>query len=156
MINNNNLIISKNKDNLYNELLTIIEQQSILSQKVGILLAINSIFITAIFSFSFKINLWLLFILITPIISLFLNLYILFPKFKSRNNSKYFYDYANLSEDQIEKEIENYKNTLKQIKINSIILKNKYNLYKHSLAINFLFIPYLFLIIDILKNLDKK
>jgi hypothetical protein len=82
-----------------------------------------------------------------------MNIYILFPNFKSSNDSKYFYDFADkkMPEEEIEKIINNDSNTLKQIKVNSGILKAKYKLYKHSLAISFFLIPYFFLI-DIKKK----
>ena len=136
------------KDNkAYDELSIIISQQSILSQKVGILFAVNIIIVGFIISLAAGIQcLWILFAIIPWFVSILINVYILFPKFQSSNNSKYFYNFADMSEIEIEKIINNEQNTLSQIKTNSSILKNKYNLYKHSLAISFLFIPYLFLI----------
>jgi hypothetical protein len=80
-----------------------------------------------------------------------MNIYILFPNFKSSNDSKYFYDFPDMSEDDIQKAINTDLNSLNQIKINSKILKKKYTLYKHSLAISFFLIPYFFLI-DIKKK----
>ena len=136
------------KDNkAYDELSIIISQQSILSQKVGILLAINTIIISFIISLAAGIQCWFIILAVIPwFISTIINVYILFPEFETSNNSKYFYDFADMSEIEIEKIINKEQNTLSQIKTNSNILKNKYNLYKHSLAISFLFIPYLFLI----------
>ncbi len=135
------------KDNkAYDELSIIISQQSILSQKVGILLAINTIIISFIISLAAGIQCWWIWFAIIPwCISIIINVKILFPTFQS-NNSKYFYDYPNMNESEINKVINNVDNTLSQIKTNSEILKKKYNLYKHSLAISFLFFPYLFLI----------
>ena len=132
------------KSNNYNELQIIINQQSILSQKVGILLAINTIFITSIISISITINLWILFLLLPWIISTIINVKILYPNFKTNNDSKYFYDYADMDENDIEKYIEKENKIIGQIKSNSKILKKKYKNYKHALSISFLCLPYLF------------
>ena len=137
----------KDKSSLYNELSIIINQQSTLSQKVGILFAINTIIIGFIASISAGINCWwVMFAIIPWFISTIMNLYILFPNFKSLNDSKYFFDFASMDEDDIKFSVNDENNTIKQIQMNSKILKNKYNLYKHSLAISFLLIPYFFLI----------
>lgn len=135
-------------NNLYNELSIIISQQNILSQKVGILLAINSLFIGFIISISLNYSFWILFLLIFPSSSFSINVYILFPNFKSSNNSKYFYDYHKMEISEIEKSINDDQNTLHQLMVNSKILNKKYKLYSHSLAINCLFIPYLFLLLN--------
>lgn len=137
----------KDKSSVYNELSIVINQQSILSQKVGILFAINTVIIGFIVSISVGTNCWwVMFGIIPWCISTIINLYILFPNFKSSNDSKYFFDFASMNENDIKISINDENNTLKQIKSNSIILKKKYNLYKHSLAISFLLIQYFFLI----------
>ncbi len=142
----------KNNDNSYNELSIIINQQGILSQKVGILFAINTLIIGFIISIAAGFQCWWIMFGITPwFISTGMNIYILFPNFKSSNDSKYFYDFPDMSEDDIQKAINTDLNSLNQIKINSKILKKKYTLYKHSLAISFFLIPYFFLI-DIKKK----
>lgn len=135
-------------DSYYSELSIIINQQSILAQKVGILLAVNTLIIGAIINLSDAINWWLLFLIIPALISLLMCVYVLFPNFKTSENSKYFYDFANMNESNIEISIQNISNTISQIKINSNILKKKYQLFKHSLAITFIGIPYVFILFN--------
>ena len=142
----------ENKSNSYNELQIIINQQSILSRKVGILLAINTIFITSIVTISFTFNFWFLFLLLPWIISSFLNIIILYPDFKNDNDSKYFHDYADMDISDIKKYIEEENKIANQIKINSKILKKKYNYYEHALSFSFLLLPYLFKIKKYFKS----
>lgn len=142
--------------NQENELQIIINQQSILSQKVGILLAVNALIISSIISGTLylvigaSLSFWylfLLFLLIPSLVSLFFNLYILFPNFKNNGNTKYFIDYADMTTDELKTFFdENKENTIKQIQANSKILKQKYNLFKHALAVTFFLLPYLFLL----------
>ena len=107
----------ENKSNSYNELQIVINQQSILSQKVGILLAINTIFITSIVTISSTLNLWFLLLLLLPlIVSSILNIIILYPDFKNDSNSKYFYDYADMDANAIKKYIEVENKIAHQIK----------------------------------------
>lgn len=134
---------------LYSELQIIINQQSILSQKVGILLAINIFFIPIISSIPLTTNIyWLFFLLIPTLFSMAINIYILFPKFgnkKVNKKSKYFFDFADMEEKEIEDYITKENDVNNQIKSNSIILKRKYKYYMHSLSLQFFGMPYLFL-----------
>lgn len=133
----------------YDELGIIIEQQAILQQKVSILIGINTGLLVILLSvcFAYDWPLWSLFLIIGySIPPILINVYIMFPQFKS-GNSKYFYDFADMNDVEIEKYIlENKNNVYKQIEINSKITKNKYNKFKHALAWTLLFFPYLFLI----------
>lgn len=98
-----------NNSILYNELQIIINQQSILSQKVSILLTINTFLIPIIYSIAVGTNFfWILFFLIPTLISLGMNIYILFPNFKkksSKEKSRYFLDFAEMNEAEIEEYI---------------------------------------------------
>ncbi|MGL5438360.1 MAG: hypothetical protein ACRDA7_01345 [Metamycoplasmataceae bacterium] len=143
----------ENYENLYNELNIIINQQSILSQKVGILLAINTLCISILIGLSIYTKCyWSLFLLLPFSISLILNLLILFPKLSIKNKknenseNEYWKNYSELDIEEIEDLCNNKKRILNQIKINSQILTSKYKIFLHSLSINFCGFPYFFLI----------
>ncbi len=133
-----------NKERAYDELSIIIEQQGILQQKVSILMAINTgvlLFLISIIAMGgtsvFGIILFLTYS-ITPIL---INVAILLPYFKNGTDSKYFYDFADMDENEIEEYLSSEEGVYSQIKINSEITKKKYKLFKWSMIITFLFIP---------------
>lgn len=135
--------MENNLDSFHNELSIVISQQEILQQKVGILMAINTIVIGVIISLSLKFSYWILILLIFQLIAIFINIYIIYPNFRSNNDSKYFYNFSSMDIEEIEKFITS-KNILEQIKVNSKILKNKYNLFRFSLIFSFFGIPLIF------------
>lgn len=144
-INNNTI------EKEYDELSIIISQQEILQQKVGILMAINTLFIGFILSLSFMFSYWIFLLLFFPVLAIMINVYILYPNFSQGRESKYFYDFADMNEKDISKNL-NKENTLNQIKINSKILKNKYISFKWSLILSFFMIPLIFEIINKLRR----
>ncbi len=136
-------------ENAYDELSIIINHQEILQQKVSVLMAINTGILLLLVNIGLTVGIvWWGYLLIIgySLIPIFINIKILLPFFNSKSKSKYFFDYADMSLDEIKKYLLENDNVFSQIKINSQILKNKYKLFKWSLSITFFFIPLLFYI----------
>lgn len=146
------------KSDLYSELNIIISHQSILQMKTGILLTINTIFVSLIISLSLLFSLYILLVLLFfPFVSIMINIYILWPNFarskKENKKGKYFYDFANMEVEDLKNYFQtNEEYLIIQIQKNSQITSQKYKLFKKSLGLNFLLIPF---IIDLFKNEDR-
>lgn len=140
------------------ELQIIINHHSILQQKVSVLFAVNTILIGSFLTLSVTVSLWFIVATLFSLISILFNVYILYPNFNSGKETKYFYDFAQMNSNEIKEYLsgESYNdNYYYQIQINSKILREKYNLFKHSLAIQFFFIPYIISFLNKLKERNK-
>ncbi len=135
----------------HDELALIISQQGILQQKVGVIMAIDTLFMGLIFSIALALNYYIALLTLFPFIAIMMNVYVLYPNFGKGRKSKYFYDFATMRNSEIRDSINN-ENVLDQIKLNSKLTKEKYNIFKWSLVFSFFFIPLFFELINTLKR----